>query len=64
MEDHWLYPLKGGTGKERLIALYYFALLGSGGHLCSGLGPGSLLLIGGNLMSVNRAPSLGTGFIP
>ena len=30
MEDHWLWPVKGGTRKERLIALYYFALLGGG----------------------------------
>jgi len=29
MEDHWLWPLKGGTWEERLIALYYFALLGA-----------------------------------
>jgi hypothetical protein len=30
MEDHWLWPLKGGTWKERLTALGYLALLGSG----------------------------------
>ena len=30
MEDHWLWPLKGGTWEERQIALYYFALLGGG----------------------------------
>ena len=30
MEDHWLWPVKGGTWKERLIALGYLALLGGG----------------------------------
>jgi hypothetical protein len=30
MEDHWLWPLQGGTWKERLIALGYLALLGGG----------------------------------
>jgi len=30
MEDHWFWPLKGGTWKERLIALGYLALLGGG----------------------------------
>ena len=30
MEDHWLWPLKGGTGNERLAALGYLFLLGGG----------------------------------
>lgn len=30
MEDHWLWPLQGGTWKERIIALGYLALLWGG----------------------------------
>ncbi|MEJ2672815.1 MAG: hypothetical protein P8168_11585 [Deltaproteobacteria bacterium] len=30
MEDHRLWPLKGGTWKERLVALGYLALLCGG----------------------------------